>query len=127
MKNPAQKLRTKRILVVDDDDGILDAMQVMLESEGYEVEASPDGEILNNLNKNKLPDLILLDFLLSGKDGREICAMLKKKDHTKQIPVIMVSAHPNAKQDVKKCGADDFLEKPFAIKDLLEKIQKYIY
>lgn len=115
----------KKILVVDDDDGILDAMQVMLESEGYEVETSLDGEILENLDKNNLPDVILLDVLLSGKDGREICADLKKKDYTKQIPVIMVSAHPNVERDVKKCGADDFLQKPFALKDLLEKVGRH--
>lgn len=117
--------RSRRILVVDDDDGILDAMQVMLESAGYQVETSPDGEILEHLDKNNLPDLILLDVLLSGKDGRELCKSIKERPITKQIPIIMVSAHPDAEYDVKKCGANDFLAKPFSMNNLLAKVEKY--
>lgn len=116
----------KKILVVDDDEGILDAMQVLLESEGYGVEISSDGQILEKLNKNNLPDVILLDVLLSGKDGRQICRALKNKGETKNVPIIMVSAHPRAEDEVMACGANDFLAKPFQMEELLQKLVKYI-
>jgi DNA-binding response OmpR family regulator len=125
MSNPSAKLRTRKILVVDDDEGILDALQVMLEDEGYTVETSLNGEILEKLKKSNLPDLILLDILLSGKDGRELCKILKRQSTTKKVPVIMITAHPVAKNQIKMYGAEDFLPKPFAMKDVLAKIEKY--
>ncbi len=115
----------KKIYVVDDDEGILDGFQVMLESEGYHVEISQNADMLVNLPKNKIPDLIILDILLSGQDGRDICTQLKNNPNMKRIPIIMVSAHPNAEKSVQNCGADEFLNKPFEIDDLLKKIKKY--
>jgi DNA-binding response OmpR family regulator len=114
---------SKKILVVDDDEGILDALSLILESAGYSVLASPRGEeTLGNIKRYD-PDLILLDVLLSGQDGRVICKKLKELDLTKNIPVIMISAHPTAKESVYKCGADDFLPKPFETDELLNKIE----
>jgi DNA-binding response OmpR family regulator len=126
MSNPSAKLRTRKIIVVDDDDGILDAIELMLVSSGYEVEKSADGEILEKLTKDNFPDLILLDVLLSGRDGREICAKLKKNARTKHLPIIMISAEPTAEEGVRMSGADDFVSKPFEIQELLEKVKKYI-
>jgi len=119
----------KRILVVDDDPDILDALQLTLEDAGYVVTTSEKGEYAENLldtTNGALPDLIILDVLLSGKDGRTICQKLKGQADTRHIPIIMVSAYPNAKQSVAKVGADDFLAKPFEIDALLETIAKYI-
>lgn len=116
---------SKRIIVVDDDDGILDALEAMLDSAGYEVATSSDGEILEKLTKENLPDLILLDVLLSGKDGREICASLKNNEITNQVPIIMISAEPTAADGAKACRADDFIAKPFEMKELMEKVDQY--
>lgn len=113
-----------KILVVDDDEGILDAFQAMLESVGYDVVVSSDGSFLQDLSGKNIPDLILLDVLLSGKDGREICRVLKSQQLTKKIPVIMVSAHPGVEKSVKEAGADDFLEKPFEMGDMLTTVEK---
>ncbi len=113
----------RKILVVDDDEGILDALQFLLESAGYGVETSLDGEILKSLEEDNRPDLILLDLLLSGTDGRTICQLLKSKSKTKNIPVIMISAHPTAKQASEECGAEGFIPKPFEMKTLLDKIE----
>src|SRR3989344_7272336 len=111
--------QNSHIVIVDDDAGILEAVKIILEGEGYKVTASSDGEYIETLAKNpKKPDLILLDVLLSGKDGRELCAMLKKNEVTRHIPIIMFSAHPSASTTVKKAGADAFLAKPFNIGDL---------
>src|SRR5579885_2416984 len=117
MMNTAHK-----ILVVDDDPDILDAVKLMLEYAQYEVEISEKAECVEKLRKGNLPSLILLDVLLSGKDGRELCKLLKSKKDTKHIPIIMISAHPNLKNSVKECGAQDFLAKPFEMDELLAKV-----
>lgn len=116
-----------KILVVDDDPDILDALQLMLEDAGYEVTISEKGDYAENLHDTNggLPDVIILDVLLSGKDGRLICQKLKGQDETRHIPIIMISAHPNARQSVTAVGADDFVAKPFDMDELLVKIAKY--
>lgn len=117
----------KTILVVDDDEGILDAFKTLLEDEDYHVLTSPDGEILyNSIDMNTTPDLIILDVLLSGKDGREICKFIKKDGKLKGVPVIMTSAHPNIDESVIKSGANDYLPKPFNIDDLLNKVKEHL-
>ena len=116
----------RRILVVDDEPDILEFLQVILEEEGYTVVTSDKGEYLEQLHNGGLPHLILLDVLLSGKDGREIVKYLKSQQETRHIPVIMFSAHPSAEETARQSGADDFLAKPFTIDVLLEKIAHYL-
>ena len=120
--------RTKKILVVDDDPDILDALQFTLASEGYEVTTTEKGEYAENLHDQNggLPDLIILDVLLSGKDGRTICKKLKNQQETKHIPILMISAHPDAARSVKDVGADAFLAKPFDLAKLLALVENYI-
>ena len=117
--------KRKKILVVDDELDILEFLQVILEEEGYVVLTSQKGEYLEQLHNGGLPDLILLDVLLSGKDGREIVKYLKQQDETKDIPVIMFSAHPSAEQTAREAGAEDFIAKPFEIDELLAKVAKF--
>ena len=117
----------KTILVVDDDPDILDALQFMLEDAGYNVTTTEKGEYAENLHDTNggLPDMIILDVLLSGKDGRLICQKLKSQEETKHIPIIMMSAHYNASQSVATIGANDFLAKPFEADELLAKIARW--
>jgi CheY-like chemotaxis protein len=119
-------MATKKILAVDDEPDILEFLQVILEDEGYTIATADKGEYLETLHNGGLPDLILLDVLLSGKDGRDIARRLKSQDETKHIPIIMFSAHPGAEQTALAAGANDFIAKPFEIDDLLAKIAKYI-
>ncbi len=114
--------KRKKLLIVDDEPDILEFLQVILEEEGYEVLTSTKGEYLEQLHNGGLPQLILLDVLLSGKDGREIVRYLKSQDETKHIPVIMFSAHPSAEETARAAGAEDFIAKPFDIDYLLAKI-----
>jgi DNA-binding response OmpR family regulator len=114
----------KYILVVDDDDGILEVVQIVLEGEGYKVQTSQNGSCFHPLLER--PDLILLDVLLSGEDGREICRELKGNEQTKHIPIIMLSAHSDANKVANTSGADDFLEKPFDVDALISIVEKYI-
>lgn len=118
----------KNILVVDDDPDILDALQFTLEDAGYAVLTSLKGDYAENLRDGNggLPDLIILDVLLSGKDGRLICRKLKSQDETRHIPIIMISAHPGARESVKEVGADDFLAKPFDVDALLARIAHHL-
>ncbi len=112
----------KKILIVDDDESILDAVCMVLEDEGYEVEITMKGdETVETVHRVK-PDVILLDVLMSGKDGREICKKLKSDPLTKAIPVIMISAHPSAKEGAMSCGADMFLAKPFDTQELIDLV-----
>ncbi len=117
---------SKRILIVDDDPDILKFLQIILEEEGYAVVISDKGEYLEQLHNGGLPHLILLDVLLSGKDGREIVKYLKSQPETSHIPVIMFSAHPSAEETARQAGADDFMEKPFHIDVLLAKIAHHL-
>jgi DNA-binding response OmpR family regulator len=115
----------RRLLVVDDEPDILEFLQIILEEEGYEVVTSDKGEYLEQLHNGGLPHLILVDVLLSGKDGREIVKFLKSQEETKHIPIIMFSAHPSAAETARQAGADDFLAKPFDIDVLLARIARF--
>jgi DNA-binding response OmpR family regulator len=114
----------KKVLVVDDDPDILDAIQMILLSSGFDPVTTTNGEeVYQKINEHK-PDVIILDVLLSGHDGRAICRNLKTDMQTENIPVLMISAHPSAKDSVKACGAEAFLAKPFSIGDLIKDINK---
>ena len=118
--------KQKKLLVVDDEPDILEFLQVILEEEGYTVAVTGKGEYLEKLNNGVLPDLILLDMWLSGKDGREIVKYLKSQEKTRHIPIIMFSAHPRAEEAALKAGANDFMAKPFDIDVLLNKIAHHL-
>jgi len=115
----------KRILIVDDSPAILDVMQLALEMLDCEVSTSLTGTCLQQLERN-LPHLILLDVLLSGEDGGEICRRLKSDELTSHIPVILISAHTGLWQTAADCGADGFLVKPFRLTELREMVKKYL-
>src|SRR5215204_6006454 len=117
--------RKKKILVSDDDPGILDALKIMLEESGYAVETTLDGSTFEKLQK-ETPDLLLLDIWMSGVNGRDICKKLKEKSATRDIPIIMISANRDTEIIAKEAGADDFIEKPFQMEELLSKIKKHI-
>ncbi len=116
----------KKIVIIDDDYDILEALQAMLEDEGYSVVTTTRGEEAEGLLRQEHPDLIVVDMLLSGKDGREIARQLKSQESTKHIPILMLSAHPDAEKDAQAFEADEFLAKPFEMVDLLAKVAQYI-
>ena len=111
-----------RILVVDDDIDILSVMEVLFSMKGFDVEVTAKGEnTFPKINAFK-PDLILLDVLISGYDGRTICRQLKDDENTRHIPIIMFSAHPGAAAAISDYGADDFIAKPFDVAHLMKKV-----
>jgi DNA-binding response OmpR family regulator len=115
----------KKILVIDDDKDILEALQLILEGEGYYVQtATKEFEALSQLS-SFVPDLVILDVLLSGEDGRVVCEKIKNNTNYSHIPVLMMSAHLTAKDSSYNMGADSFLAKPFDIAELLQKINQF--
>ena len=110
-----------KILVVDDDIDILSVMEILLKMKGFEVEVTAKGENTFPKIETFKPDIILLDVLISGQDGRNICRKLKSDNETSRIPVIMFSAHPGAAATIADYGADDFIAKPFDVSKLLTK------
>jgi DNA-binding response OmpR family regulator len=115
------------IVIVDDEPDILIFLEAMLRDAGYEVVAVEKSEALDQLlGQRRLPALIMLDMLLSGKDGRTISRRLKSQDVTRHIPIIMFSAHPGVAKEALESGADDFIAKPFEMDELLTKISCYV-
>ena len=113
---------TKRIMIADDDPGIVDAIEMMLTYEGYEVKSTCNGATFGDVIKTN-PDLLLLDIWMSGEDGREVCRKIKATKKTKTIPVIIISASKDIEKSAIESGADGFLEKPFEMNELLNKIK----
>lgn len=117
----------KKILVVDDDHSIVDVMDIILKEAGFEVINTTQGSEAIMLAQKEKPDLILLDILMSGFDGREITKKLKRNGKTKNIPVIIISANKFTKEIARQIGADDFILKPFEMNDLLAKVRKILF
>lgn len=111
-----------RILIIDDDPDVRTVMNVLMKKQGYEVETASHREEAMRKLSDFHPSVILLDVLLSGYDGRELCQEIKADAKTKDVPVIMFSAHPGAADNIEKYGADDFITKPINTSALLEKL-----
>lgn len=120
----AKDTRKKKVYIAEDDLDILFALNSMLEDAGYDVFMSHCGERM--LATNLPPaDLFILDRLMPGVDGIQVCKHLKRHLPTKDIPVIMISASRKAVSEAREAGADDFLEKPFQMKQLLALVAKH--
>ncbi len=118
----------KKILVVDDEEDIVTTIKMRLEASGYEVIAASDGNAAYEKAKAESPDLIILDLMLPGMDGYQVCRLLKFDDYYKGIPIIMLTAQ-SQKEDREwgqKVGADLYLTKPFEPKELVEKIKEFL-
>jgi DNA-binding response OmpR family regulator len=113
----------EKVLIVDDNSDILWVVETVLKRYGFEVLALPKGEAVVRRTKSFLPNLILLDVFLSGIDGIEVCNKIKENPKTRDIPIIMFSAHTDFSGVKKFCKADDFISKPFDVNELVNKIR----
>ncbi|HVK96449.1 MAG TPA: response regulator [Flavisolibacter sp.] len=115
-----------KILIIDDDPDIRTVISILLKKHNYEVQtAGTKAEAFQKIEQFP-PSVILLDVLLSGSDGREICREIKASPQTQHIPVVMFSAHPGAADKIDTYGADDFIAKPFNLDMLLDKLAKQV-
>jgi two-component system phosphate regulon response regulator PhoB len=116
--------RTK-IVVIEDEPDIREVLQYNLEREGYKVFACRDGEQGLSLIRTEAPDLLILDLMLPGIDGVEVCRRVKADPVTRAIPVVMVTAKGEESDIVLGLGigADDYLTKPFSPKELVARVK----
>jgi DNA-binding response OmpR family regulator len=119
-KNPA------KILVVEDDPDILNALNIALASAGFDVDVLLTGK---DIMKNQFvrPDVFIIDKQLPDIDGLEICRFLHSKPNYCSIPVIVISASPRMKKKAMEAGASCFIEKPFAVKELVDVIKDTLH
>jgi DNA-binding response OmpR family regulator len=112
-----------RILVVEDDPAILLALREKLTLEGYEVIEAADGEAARDRLAEKPPDLVLLDLMLPKLDGLSVLRWLRK--HDRELPVLILSAKGREEEKVEglRAGADDYLAKPFGLKELMARVE----
>ena len=116
----------KHILVIDDDNDVLEIFRDILVTEGYKVTIfSEIDEIADAMDACK-PDLVIVDFLLQGINGGELCSQIKLNERTSQIPVILTSAHPRVLLSLGDYHCDEFLEKPFDIDQLIKRIKYHL-
>jgi len=115
----------EKILIVDDEMSTLMPLKRSLESENYAVVEAYDGHEAIKKANEEMPDLIILDLMLPGMDGIEVCQHLKTDTQTEKIPIIMLTAKDNIDDKVKglQIGADDYVTKPFVLKELKARIK----
>lgn len=115
-----------RILVVDDDPDIGIMIKTMLEYHGYPVTVTSKATDAESMLKTGTFRLLIMDMLMSGMNGVDICTRIKEDPSTSQVPVIMISAHPHAEKICQEAGAEDFIPKPFEMHDILSKIDRLL-
>jgi len=113
------------IYVVEDDTNISEIESFALKNVGYDVESFGTAGAFYHALKEKLPDLILLDIMLPDEDGLSIIKRIRKEVHTRNIPVIMVTAKSSEIDKVKglDAGADDYMTKPFGVMELISRVK----
>ena len=111
-----------KILIIDDDQTIGLMLKDILEFSGHEVMASMEPRNAKENIRKHNAELILLDKLISGVDGTDVCKILKEDEEFAKIPIIMMSALHNAGDTCREAGAVDFLSKPFDMDTLIQKI-----
>jgi len=112
----------KSVCVLEDDEGIRDVIILLLKEENYDVTGFSSVEDFNLNAKNLIPDLFLLDVMLPDGSGLDVCSVLKMTEKTKDIPVLMMSAHAKISEINRSCNAQGFISKPFDIYDLLKRV-----
>ena len=114
-----------RLLVVDDEQSIVDFIKLGMRYEGFKVEDAGDGVSGLDIAQRTRPDLIVLDVMLPGMDGIEVCQRLRMSEATSDIPILMLTAKDEVRDRVVglESGADDYLTKPFSFEELLARVR----
>ena len=116
---------SKHILIVEDNQELLSLYHDLLEPEGYHITPLAGSENIVSQVTQLQPDMVLLDFLIAGINGGELCSQIKKNAATSHIPVVMISAFPRMINSLGHYGWDDFIAKPFDAGHFQDVIRKY--
>lgn len=119
-------MRSKRILIIDNDKGIRDVIAEVLTEEGYAVTTISHEKKLTDYIAGLRPDAILLDVIKPSDEGAELCKALKAKESTRDIPLIVLSTHMKITETIKEVCADDVLAKPFDITELVNVVENQL-
>jgi two-component system, OmpR family, alkaline phosphatase synthesis response regulator PhoP len=113
------------VLVIDDEEDLIELVRYNLAKDGFEVATARDGESGLSLAMQKKPDVIVIDLMLPGIDGLEVCRMLRKDDKTAQIPIIMLTAKASESDRIVglELGADDYVTKPFSPQEFTARVK----
>ncbi len=116
---------TPRILIVEDEEPLTLLLRYNLEAEGYAVETVARGDDAELVLRESVPDLVLLDWMLPGLSGIELCRRLRQRPDTQRLPVIMLTARGEESERVRglATGADDYIVKPFSVPELLARVR----
>lgn len=118
-------MQKQKILAVDDEQNILELIRYNLHEDGYEVVTATTGEEALDILDEQRPDLIMLDIMLPGQDGLQVCKKIKNNKETSNIPIIMLTARGEEIDKVLglEMGADDYVVKPFGVRELLARVK----
>jgi two-component system phosphate regulon response regulator PhoB len=124
-KTVVEPMPQPRILIVEDERGLIQSLTWYFNREGYETIVASDGQEGLRKAQTHLPDVVLLDLMLPGLGGLEVCRELRSGDRTRDIPIIMITARAEETDQVVgfSMGADDYVTKPFSNKVLLQRIK----
>src|SRR3954454_5077384 len=114
-----------RIMVVEDEEALGTLLSYNLEAEGYDVEVIPRGDEADIRLQERVPDLVVLDWMLPGVSGIELCRRLRARVETRMLPIIMLTARGEESERVRglATGADDYIVKPFSVPELLARVK----
>ncbi|MBA2394081.1 MAG: response regulator transcription factor [Ktedonobacteraceae bacterium] len=124
-QNSQEKQPLLKVLVIDDEENIIEFLRLGLRYENFQVESASDGEQGVTAAQRINPDLVILDVMMPGIDGLEVCRRLRDNPTTRDVPILMLTAKDEVKDRIigLKTGADDYLTKPFDFDELLERIR----
>jgi len=113
------------VMIVEDEEALAMLLRYNLEAEGYDVDTLARGDEAETALKEKVPDLIVLDWMLPGLSGIELCRRLRARPDTRQLPVIMLTARGEESERVRglATGADDYMVKPFSVPELIARVR----
>jgi two-component system phosphate regulon response regulator PhoB len=117
-----------KILVIEDEEALAEVLRYNLDHDGYEVETVVRGDDADTRLKEDSPDLIILDWMLPGLSGIELCRRLRARPETKHMPIIMLTARGEESERIRglATGADDYIVKPFSVPELLARIRSLL-
>ena len=116
---------TPRVMVVEDEEALSLLLRYNLEAEGYQVEVVPRGDDAETRLRETVPDLLLLDWMLPGISGIELCRRLRARDVTRTLPIVMLTARGEEQERIRglSTGADDYVVKPFSVPEVMARVR----
>jgi two-component system, OmpR family, phosphate regulon response regulator PhoB len=117
-------MNAPRLLLVEDDPALAELLEFRFKQEGYAVTATPDGDEALLLAQEQVPDLVVLDWMIEGTSGIEVCRRLRRAKETAHVPIVMLTARGAEDDKIRglETGADDFVTKPFSPRELIARV-----